>query len=336
MYRTDFSDSRPCGFVTPGRRHRIGGLACLLLWGLSGVAAAMEPLPYPTGPLSADEIVQQVYHAAHGGLIRNAVAKRNGNDVALVINRVPLAARAPGRKPVVQTFDTYINNRPGDPAIESQQMAILTSGKAKGTGVMFTRFTDDARGAMITMWLPALRKIRQINEPSHEDTWFGTNITYGELVLRQPEDETHELLGEDTFKDCLGTMEFEEWESSRYTGGLPESQCGHKGKPVYLVKSSTKFRNWWYDYHITEIDQKSFAPYRTVYFKGDQRIKTVVIDWQPLGEADPRVTYPRYIYAVSLDDGRDSLVYVPRETITLNVDIPDSFWSEQTLQDYQH
>ncbi|MCU7881376.1 MAG: hypothetical protein KZQ66_18930 [Candidatus Thiodiazotropha sp. (ex Lucinoma aequizonata)] len=51
--------------------------------------------------------------------------------------------------------------RTQNPVIETLQMAILTSGKTNGTGVLFTRFTEIDKGAMISMWLPALRKIRR-------------------------------------------------------------------------------------------------------------------------------------------------------------------------------
>ncbi|MCU7854466.1 MAG: hypothetical protein KZQ79_02030, partial [Candidatus Thiodiazotropha sp. (ex Lucinoma borealis)] len=168
------------------------GLICLLLTAVQ----AEEAGRFLHHSLSAEEIASQVYTAAHGGLVRNALSKRQGREVAVVVNRAPQSMRTQNRVPGVQTFDTYVNNSPQDPAIETLQMAILTSGKTKGTGVLFTRFTEIGKGAMISMWLPALRKIRRINEPSHEDVWFGTNLTYGELVLRGPEDEVHELLGE--------------------------------------------------------------------------------------------------------------------------------------------
>lgn len=296
-----------------------------------------QGLPYPEdGPLSADQIAEQVYAATHGGLVRNAVSKAQGKDVALVVNRAPLEVRARGKRPTIQSFETYVNNDPQDPALDSLQMAILTSGKTKGTGVLFTSYIDPAQQATITLWLPALRKIRKINEPDFEDAWFGTNLTYGELVLRRPWHEKHELLGEGVFEDCLPVMEFEQRERTRYTKTLPGPQCGHKGKAVYRVKSTTKFENWWYDYHVTEIDRKTFAPYRTVYFKDGKKIKTIVVDWQSLDQPDPRIFYPRYIYAITHTNGADSMVYVPRSTIFLNQDLPDSFWSDETLKNLGH
>jgi len=302
---------------------------------LAAPAHAQKPLPYPQGPLDAGQIVAQVYSAAHGGLVRNAVSRRSQRTVALVVNRAPLRMRHPGRRPSVQTFETFVNNDPQDPAIESMQMAILTSGKVRGTGVLLINYADEEGKSVISMWLPALRKIRRINEPAHDDVWFGTNLTYGELVLRRPEHEIHESLGEAVLEGCLGAMQLERWELDRYTRDLPEPQCAHQGKPVYRIKSSTKFQNWWYDHHISDVDQKTFAVYRTVYFKDGEKIKTVEVDWQSLDQPDPRITYPHYIYAVSHDDGKESLVHVPRETIVLNQDIPDSFWSETTLKTYR-
>jgi|GEM_PF-188996 len=291
-----------------------------------------DALPYPSGPLTVDEIVQQVYAASHGGLIDNAVSRKNKRDIALLVNCAPLYKRGPGRKPGVNTFETFINNNPLDHKIKSQQMAVMKSGKVKGTGVLFTEYTDKARGSSIALWLPALRKIRRINEPAHEDYWVGSNFTYGELVLRRPEHENHELLEETVFNDCLLTMELDKSEMTRHTKNLPEPQCGHKGKDIYRIKSTTKFKDWWYDYHISDIDKKTFSMYRTEYFKEGKKVKTITVDWQSLNQPDPRINYPRYIYAITHETGVDSLVYVPRSTVALNVNIPDSFWSEESLK----
>jgi len=303
-------------------------LGAWLLLGVFAGAFAAE-----AGSSDADEIARQVYAVSHNEDLDQAVSRRTGRLSSMVINRVPREMRQ-GRKPYIQTFDTYINNRPADLEIDTLQMAILTSGKAKGSGVLFTRFSDPQRSGVISLWLPALRKVRQINEPAHDDTWFGTIITYGELVLRTPEHETHEYLGEGILEACLASMEFEPWEKNRYTQQLPGPQCAHKGKPVLRLKSTTRFENWWYDYHVTDIDQITYWPYRTVYFKGDRKIKSVWVDWQSLDQADAALAYPRYIYALSHEDGKDSLVFVPRQTISLNTDTPDSYWSLETMRSY--
>jgi hypothetical protein len=297
-------------------------------------AWAQKAPPYPQGEVNGQQIAEQVYAVSHGLLVKNAASKQKGKDIAMLVNRAPLERRKNGRRPVVNTFETYGNSYPQNPELDSMQMAIIKSGKAKGTGILFISYTDKTKSGIMSVWLPALRKIRRINEPSYEDTWVGTNLTYGELVLRKPEDEVHELLREDVLQDCLLAMKLGPKEVNRYTRKLPGAQCGHKGKAVYVVKSSTKFINWWYDYHISEIDRKTFAIYRTVYFKDGKKIKTIAIDWQSLEQEDPRIQYPRYIYAISHDSGIDSMVYVPRSTILLNQDLPDDFWSEDTLKKF--
>ncbi len=308
------------------------GIYLILLLVLAEAGWTRESISYPKGTLTAGQIVAQAYIVAHGGLVRNAVSRRNKRDIGLVISRAPLEKRGAGRKPILNSFETYINSHPQDASIESLQMALITSGKVKGTGILYTAYTDKSKTGSLSIWLPALRKIRFINEPAHDDTWIGTNLTYGELVLRLPEHERHELLGENELEDCLPSMKLEKGEMTRYTKSIPGPQCEHQGKPVYRIKSTTKFRNWWYDDRISDIDKITFALYRTVYFKDGIRIKTVAIDWQSLEQPDPRINYPRYIYAITHTNGADSMVYVPRSTISLNVDLADSFWSEETLR----
>lgn len=307
---------------------------CFFALGFVSSVQAKQSAPYPQGELTGEQIAKQVYLVAHGGLVRNAVSKKNKKDIAMVVNRPPAAKRKPGRRPVVNTFETYNNSNPLNPALDSMQIAIIKSGKARGTGILYISYSDKSKSGMLTIWLPSLRKARRMNEPAHEDTWVGSNLTYGELVLRRPEHEVHEIVSQTVFEECLLAMELNTWEVNRYTKKLPGPQCGHKGKSVYVLKSATKFNNWWYDYHISEIDSKTFALYRTVYYKDGEKIKTVVIDWQSLDQPDPRINYPRYIYAVTHSNGIDSMIYVPRSTIHLNQSLPDSFWSERTLKKY--
>ncbi len=295
---------------------------------------AKQILPYPSGEISGEQIAEQVYAVAHGSLVKNAASKKYKKDIAMVVNRPPTKKRKPGRRPVVNTFETFGNSNPLNSDLDSMQMAIIKSGKARGTGILYISYADKSRSGQLTIWLPSLRKTRRMNEPAHEDTWVGTNLTYGELVLRRPEHEIHEKQKDSTFEGCLLAMKLNPWEVNRYTKKLPEPQCEHQGKPIYVLKSTTKFKDWWYDYHISEVDKETFALYRTVYYKDGKKIKTVVIDWQSLEQADPRVSYPRYIYAVTHTTGIDSMIYVPRTTISLNQSLPDNFWSEKTLKKY--
>jgi hypothetical protein len=321
----------PCG----NREKMTRDFIIYIIWCLlipSTVCAAGRVLPYPEkADLSGPEIAEQVFAVTHGRLVRNAASQKQGRDVAMVVNLGPQEGRA-ARRPSIHTFEAYSNGEPRNPNIESMQMTVTHSGPARGTGVLYIGYTNRSRAAQLIIWLPSLRKVRRISEPAHEDTWFGTNLTYGELVLRRSEDETHERLEDGVLKDCLPAMKLKPREVNPGTRRLPGPQCEHRGKAVYRIRSTTRFKNWWYDYHVSEIDKETFAVYRTVYYKNDKKVKTVVMDWQSMGQEDPRIVYPRYIYAVSHSDGAESMVFVPRSTVRLNQDLPDSFWSESTLK----
>jgi hypothetical protein len=334
----DISDeerSRSMHLLCGNRENMIRDFLIHLIWCLlvpSAVCAAGRVVPYPEkADLSGPEIAEQVFAVTHGRLVRNATSQRRGRDVAMVVKLGPQEGRA-ARRPSISTFEAYSNGQPRNPDIDSMQMTVIRSGPARGTGVLYIGYTNRSRASQLVIWLPSLHKARRITEPAHEDTWFGTNLTYGELVLRRPEDESHERLEDGTMQGCLPAMELKPEEVTPITRRLPGSQCGHRGKAVYRLRSTTRFKNWWYDYHVSEIDKETFAVYRTVYYKNDKKVKTVVMDWQSLGRKDPRIVYPRYIYALSHSDGTESMVFVPRSTLRLDQDLPDSFWSESTLK----
>lgn len=282
--------------------------------------------PYPEKPLTADQIAHQVYLGLHGMHQKNAAVQKTKGQVAIVLNRTP------GKRVSINTLEAFINNDFGDGITESKQLAIFKSGKLKGTGILMTNYIDSARQPSISLWLPTMRKVRRMVAPNHADKWMGTNMTYGDVYLRKPEHETHELLGTTTFGDCLGSMQLEQSEKTKRTKNLPESSCAPKGKEVYQLKSSTKFKGWWYDYHITDIDAQTFAPYRSIYFKDGKQIKSIEADWKSLNKPDPRMLVPSYIYAKSFGDGQESMLVIPFDTIELNTDLPDNFWSERTLR----
>ena len=43
----------------------------------------------------------------------------------------------------------------------------------------------------------------------------GSNLTFGDVTLRKPHHETHELLGTETFSGCLGSVTLADDEKNR-------------------------------------------------------------------------------------------------------------------------
>jgi len=159
----------------------------------------------------------------------------------------------------------------------------------------------------------------------------GTDFTFGDVILRKPFDETHRLLGTETFDDCLGTIPGVE---NRWLRNPPAPSCEPRGRQVYKLKSTTKRRNWWYDYRIGYVDTRTFADYRTEYFKGGQQVKVIDRDWVSAGKRDPRALYWGYWYGKNLKTGHETWAVVPHSVNRVDGQVakPDDFWSEKSLR----
>lgn len=291
-------------------------------------------LPYPaagTEP-SADEIARQVYFANHFFAFRNFSIKRRGGTLSVLINK------SENGDEMVTAVERHLNNnysKDNDEPILSRDLAIFHSGKMRGTGMLVTEYKDDDKSKDYMVWLPSLRKIRRFAQPRQDDAWGGSVFTFGDVTLRKPDDETHELIGKKRLRTCLGTIPSLEGKLFRYAGRLPERSCRHLNKEVYGLKSTTKFEGWWYDYRISYVDTDSFADYRTLYYKHGELIKVIDRDWGLLNtqkEGDPRALFWKYWYGVDLRTGQESWAVIPRKVVEYDTDLRNAYWTEQTLR----
>jgi len=284
-----------------------------------------KDLPYPQGEVTPEDIANQVFfvNQAHG-FTRYAIVKE-GNDIAVVINQPK------GRTPTTLTVERYKRNDWNDPSIRSKEVAIFRSGKLRGTGMLITDYEDDSKSQSYSIWLPALRKIRRFAEPPLDDAWGGTDFTFGDVILRKPFHETHELLGKEAFPDCLGAIENVD---VKWLPDPPSPSCAQKGREVYKLKSTTKFKNWWYDDRISYVDTQTFADYRIEFFKGGELVKVIDKDWRSAGKSDPRVQFWGYWYGKKMDTGHETWAVVPQNVNRFNEEIKkdDDFWSEKELR----
>ena len=179
------------------------GLALVAGLGSSSAWAESVPknLPYPSGTPSANEIARQVYYVNHFYSVDNFSIKRIGKKQITV-----LLSRTEGKKPKTNTVERHLNNTYNDGVVKGKDIAIFRSGKLRGTGMLITDYVDDAKSQSYSIWLPALRKIRRFAQPAHDDSWGGTDFTFGDVTLRKPHHESHELQGTETFNECLLAM----------------------------------------------------------------------------------------------------------------------------------
>ena len=295
---------------------------------LSGAALAVSPqTPYPSRQPSAKEIIEQVYFVNHFYALKNFAIVKKRRKITVLISK------AKGKRPTTNTIERFLNNDyQDDPVVKAKDLAIFRSGKLRGTGILITDYDDESKGQSYMIWLPALRKIRRFAQPAQDDAWGGLDFTFGDVVLRKPGDETHEYLGKEIFQGCLDGMDIPKKQCNRYTRRLAKKSCVSKGKEVYKVKSTTKFKDWWYDYRISWIDTTTFADYRTVYYKNGKKIKYIDRDWKSLGLDDPRAMAWGYWYGKDLRTGHESWAIIPKESIVYNANFKPSLWTERTLR----
>ena len=290
------------------------------------LAGVPTDLPLPKGAPSADQIIEQVYFVNHFYALKNYSIVEDGDTITVLINK------SAGEAPTTNTVERHLNNAYSDGVTKAKDIAIFRSGKLNGTGMLIVDYVDDAKSQSYSIWLPALRKIRRFAEPAFDDAWGGTDFTFEDVYLRKPFHETHELMGKEAFKDCLKVMELQDSEKNKYMQNLPKPACDVKGKEVYKVKSKTKFKNWYYDERVSYIDTKTFADYRTEYFKDGKMTKIIDRAWSSLKQSDPRAQKWDYWYGKDLNTGHETWAVIPASVVKFNREMDPNFWSETTLE----
>lgn len=300
-------------------------LLCLLI-PLQSWATNLKELPYSDNPPDAKGIMEQVYFVNHFYAYDNfSIVRKSKKNITVLLSR------AAGKRPKTETVERHLNNQYDDGVIQSKDLAIFRSGKLRGTGILITDYVDDSRSQSYSIWLPSLRKVRRFAQPAHEDAWGGTDFTFGDVVLRKPMDETHELLRTTTFEDCLGVMDLEGQRVS-YLSKIPDSSCRPKGKEVYVVRSTPKRDKWWYDYRDSYIDTKTYADYRTRYFKNGKEIKIIDRDWRSMGLEDPRAQAWGYWYGKVYATQHETWAIIPEDVVEVNLERDPRMWTERKLR----
>lgn len=291
------------------------------------IANVAKSLPYPSGKISANEVAEQVYFVNHFYGTKNYGIGKDGNTVTTLI------LRNKGDKPLTIALERYLNNNYSNGVINAQDLAIFRSGKLKGTGMLITDFVEQDKSQTYAIYLPSIRKVRRFAQPAHDDAWGGSDFTFGDVTLRKPNQETHQLLTNTTIKECLSVMYLPSSQRNKYTKNSDiKEDCSVIGKNVYQLKSTTKNANWWYDYRISLVDAESFVDYKTEYYKGSNKIKVIDRSWLSANLADKRANYWGYWYGKTLATGHETLAFIPKGITKVDAKYKKTWWSERTLR----
>ncbi len=166
-------------YAEPGVINKIFLLATLMF--SLGLLSSQNALAQRIG----QEIMEKVYHNPSGDDMQ-------GDLTMTLINRQ-------GERRV-RELRQYIKD---DGEVEKRIMFFLSPADVKGTSFMNWSYTD---GSDDDQWiyLPALKRIRRISSDGKSDYFMGSDFTYDDLGERHPDEDNHELTGEETIdgREC--------------------------------------------------------------------------------------------------------------------------------------
>jgi hypothetical protein len=286
--------------------------------GLTAVARGAELL-------DGNLIARNVEHVNRFHAVRNISYGKAKYHLTLV-------RRLPGQAPRINTLERQRKNDYGPGEVAARDRVVFHSGQLRGTGILVTDYEDLQRGSSYVVWLPNLRKLRRFTQPDPSDAWGGSNFTYGDVYLRRAHDETHELLAQEPFPDCLGALQLPAGEHTRYTKGMPEPSCTPRGRMTYKLKSRPREADTAYDYRIVWVDRETFADYRSEFYKDGRLLKRIDKDWHSMDLDDPRGLFWSYWYAISPGDGNQGMAFIDPRAVSWNDDLHADVWSESNLR----
>jgi len=292
---------------------------------LSVSANVDRTLPYPT-KIDADEVAKQVYFVNHQFYLDNQILKATRKYSILIVRK------SKGKKARVLRADRYLNNDYDDGVIKSKDMVIFKSSQLKGTGVLAQEFVDERKSLEIMMWLPALRKVRRMAEPSKNMGYSAADVAFlEEAKLRRLNEDKYELISTRVKSFEYTRMKIKPSHLNKYTKQLPQDNKIINVE-VYVLKATPK-EDAWYDYRIDYIDTKHFTNYETKFYVDGEVTKIIQRDWTKVkGIEDKRAYMWTYWYSLNPVTKFETVNFIPNKIIKSNVkSVKKTFWSERTL-----
>ena len=131
--------------------------------------------------------------------------------------------------------------------VEKSIMFFLSPADVKNTSFMNWTYDSD-QGDDQWIYLPALKKTKRISSDSKSDYFMGSDFTYDDLGDRKLEDDTHQLLREETMD----------------------------GKECYVVESVSKDEDYMYSKTVVWVDKSNFTGVKKEFYDEDEDLLKIL------------------------------------------------------------
>ncbi len=132
--------------------------------------------------------------------------------------------------------------------VEKSIMFFQSPADVKNTSFMSWTYDDESKSDDQWIYLPALKKTKRISSDSKSDYFMGSDFTYDDLGDRKLDDDTHELIGEETID----------------------------GADYYLVESTPKDEEYMYSKTKTWIRKDNFIGLKKEFYDEDEDLLKIL------------------------------------------------------------
>lgn len=224
--------------------------------------------------------------------------------------KMPILFHKKGKRQSKLYFEQFQDNSDSE-----KHLFVYHSGRYKGLKVLLK---IDEEKTDVDIWVPQLKKTIGVSSFDKSKFWNGSNFTYAEILLKNLDDCTYEILGQ---THCHPhSRDLDSFKVDNY--------CVVEKKSIVKVKSTPKHSPALYDYSISYIDEKTSHDYKIDYFRDDKLVKTIEKGWYK--ESEGRVLVG-YWYAKNHEDETESLIYIPKGSHIYNTKFSKSFFEKARL-----
>jgi outer membrane lipoprotein-sorting protein len=230
--------------------------------------------------ISGQEIMEKAYHNPSGDDVQ-------GQLTMTLVNRQ-------GERRV-RNLQQYTKDY-GD--VEKKIMFFLSPADVQGTSFMNWSYTD---GSDDDQWiyLPALKRIRRISSDGKGDYFMGSDFTYDDLGDRHPDEDNHELKGEETID----------------------------GKACWVIESTPKDPGYMYSRTVTWVMKDNYIGLkREFYDDRGHHLKTLTIE-----DYDQINGFWTILETEMKNVQRDHTTHMKFSDVKINQGIPDRMFTERNM-----
>lgn len=223
--------------------------------------------------------------------------------------KMPVLMHKNGSKRTKLYFEQFQDNTDYE-----KHLFVYHSGRYKGLKLLLN---FDKEQTSVNIWVPQLKKTIGVNTFNKHNFWNGSNFTYAEVLLKNLDDCTYEVIGKSDYKAQNDNLE----------NFKVKNYCSTQHKTVIKVKSTPK-KEALYDYSISYIDDKTYHDYKVEFYKDKKLVKTIEKCWY---KPNKDIVLVGYWHAKNHINKSESLIYIPKESHIYNTNFSENFFTKLKL-----